>query len=432
LLDIELLKECYEEYTSEKSKFDKMYQYYTGKSDAIEKYSAMEYQESHKMNFNYLKKFIKEEVSYSVGTPISYVSKTNDNDIAQEIDYYTYHWDKNHDAQLLKNMLIYSTVYELYHTDKEGQFSAKIISPREGYAYLDSFGNVELFMRVYQKKFDSNTYIDVYTDKEVYHFDDEFKEVSDTESHIFGQVPVSTGTLSEELEKDTLFADIKSIQDGYSIIGSDGVNEITNTRAAIMKGKGVQLDDKAMNDLKKYRFANLPNIKNADLEWMIKNLNADYQRLMLDTLEDKMYQLSFHINSQEKMQSNTSSLALRSRLINLEQKTKLNNKALLNVIISRIKFLFIYLKILKDKDYDYRNIAVKFNSVIPSDDMMMAQIISQLGDKLSLKTGLSQLSFVEDADLEIKQKKEEDKKYNIDLDNMDLSKEVIEVDENEG
>ncbi|CAM2828602.1 phage portal protein [Hathewaya histolytica] len=408
-MDIELLKKCYEDFKLNKNKYDKMYQYYIGDSDAIRKYSAMEYQESHKMNFNYLKKFIKEEVSYSVGTPIGYISKTNDDNIIQEIDYYTYHWDKNHDTQLMKNMLLYSTVYELYYIDKNGQFNAKVITPRNGYAYTDDFGNILYFLHAYKLKFDDKTYIDIYTDNEILHFDEDFNTIRKADTHIFGQVPVSLGILSEELENDTLFNDIVQIQDGYSIIGSDGVNEITNTRAAILKGKGFQLDPEQIEYLKKYRFANLPKGKESDLDWLLKNLNAEYQKLMLETLEDKMYQLSFHINNQEKMQSNTSSLALRSRLINLEQKTKLNNKALMNVIVSRIKFLFIYLKILKNKDYDYRNIAIKFNSVIPSDDLMMSQIISQLGDKISLKTGLSQLSFVENADAEIKQIEEENK-----------------------
>ncbi|MCW6085571.1 MULTISPECIES: phage portal protein [Clostridium] len=412
-MDIRLLKKCYEDYKSNKGNFDKMYQYYIGDSDAIRKYSAMEYQESHKMNFNYLKKFIKEEVAYSVGTSVGYISKTNDDNIVQEIEYYTYHWDKNHDAQLMKNILLYSTVYELYYVDKEGQFNGKVITPRNGYAYTDDFGNILYFFHVYKLKFDDKTYIDIYTDTEILHYDENFKEVKKADTHIFGQVPVTIGVLSEELEKDTLFNDVKDIQDGYSVISSDGVNEITNTRAAILVGKGFQLTPEQIETLKKHRFANLPKSKEASLEWLLKNLNADYQRLMLETLEDKMYQLSFHINNQEKMQSNTSSLALRSRLINLEQKTKLNNKALMNVIISRIKFLFKYLKIIKNKDYDYRNIAIKFNSVVPSDDLMISQIISQLGDRISLKTGLSQLSFVENADAEIKQIQKENEENDI-------------------
>ena len=114
-----------------------------------------------------------------------------------------------------------------------------------------------------------------------------------------------------------------------------------------------------------------------------------------------MYQLTAHINHNEKMQSNTSSLALRSRLISLEEKCKLNQKALTNCIKTRLKVLFIYLKIMFNKDYDYRDIKVKFTPNIPQDDLLVAQIIAQLGDKLSTETGLSQLSFIENAKNEL-------------------------------
>ena len=54
-----------------------------------------------------------------------------------------------------------------------------------------------------------------------------------------------------------------------------------------------------------------------------------------------------------------------------------------------------------NKDYDYRDIKVKFTPNIPQDDLLVAQIIAQLGDKLSTETGLSQLSFIENAKNEL-------------------------------
>ncbi len=48
---------------------------------------------------------------------------------------------------------------------------------------------------------------------------------------------------------------------------------------------------------------------------------------------------------------------------------------------------------------------------------MTAQVISQLGDKLSTKTGLSLLSFIENPKNELQKLKDENP---IDLDNMDF------------
>lgn len=117
------------------------------------------------------------------------------------------------------------------------------------------------------------------------------------------------------------------------------------------------------------------------------------------------------------MQSNLSSLALRARLIALEEKCKLNQKSIADCIKTRLKFLFIYLKVIKNIEYDFRDIKIKFTPNIPQDDLMTAQVISQLGDKLSTKTGLSLLSFIENPKNELQKLKDENP---IDLDNMDF------------
>lgn len=412
----DLLLNCYNEFKSKQPIYAKMYKYYCGGSDAIDNYSNVEYQESHKNNINFIKKMIKEEVSYSVGNRINYVSKENE-DITKDIDYYLYHWKKNHDSELLKNMLIFSKTYELYYiSNVDLTFNSLILNPLNGYAYTDEFENVIFFMHIFKLKFHDNIYIDLYTDNEIIHLNEEFKEIKERDIHIFNRVPIATGIISTEEEKDTLYADLRDIQDALSIITSDGVNEITNTRQAILKGKGMEITEELAKKLKKYRFADMS--EKGDLEWLIKNLNPEYQKLMMDKLEDYIYKLSFHINSQEKMQSNTSSLALRTRLINLEMKVKLNNLALTNLILNRIKFLFIYLKVKENKDYDYRDVTIKFNSIIPQDDLIMSQIVSQLNDKLSLKTGLQQLSFIDNSDSEIKQIRKEREEEFVNLDNV--------------
>ena len=46
-------------------------------------------------------------------------------------------------------------------------------------------------------------------------------------------------------------------------------------------------------------------------------------------------------------------------------------------------------------DYDYKDIKAKFTPKIPHNDLVVANILSQLGDKLSTETGLSQPSFID-------------------------------------
>ncbi|EJO5346395.1 phage portal protein [Clostridium botulinum] len=416
IIDIDLLKKAYEEYQSNKITYDKMYEYYKGNTDAMANYKMVTERSNNKTPVNYIKKFIKEEVSYSVGNDVTYISKSGDENIVNDIDYYLDHWSEGHDSNLAKNMLIYSLAYELYYIDKEGQFSSKIIPPTQGYAAIDDFGNISFLMHIYKLKFGYNTYIDVYTERDIYHFNESFEEVNKPTKHIFGIVPVGLCSLSEEGKNDTLFKDLKGLQDAYETNLSDISNEISDFRNAYMVLTGVQLDEKDIPKMKKLGVMQIKD-KNGTAAWLIKNINDTFIQNTLNTMEDKMYQLSSHINHNEKMQSNTSSLALRARLIALEEKCKLNQKAIADCIKIRLKFLFIYLKIIKNIEYDFRDIKIKFTPNIPQDDLMTAQVISQLGDKLSTETGLSLLSFIENPKNEIKKLKDEEP---IDLDNLGL------------
>ncbi|MBY6878682.1 phage portal protein [Clostridium botulinum] len=415
-IDINLLKKAYEEYQNNLQFYAKMYEYYKGNTDAMINYKMITKRSNNKTPVNYIKKFIKEEVSYSVGNDVNYISKSGNENIVNDIDYYIDHWSEGHDSNLAKNMFIYSLAYELYYVDKEGQFSSKIISPREGYAAIDDFGNISFFMHIYKLKFDDATYIDLYDNKCIYHFNDSFEEINKPTKHIFDAVPVGLCQLSEEGKDDTLFKDLKGLQDAYETNLSDISNEISDFRNAYMVLTGVQIDEK---DIPKMKELGVIQIKTKDgkAAWLIKNINDTFIQNTLNTLEDKMYQLSSHINHNEKMQSNLSSLALRARLIALEEKCKLNQKAIADCIKTRLKFLFIYLQVIKNINYDFRDIKIKFTPNIPQDDLMTAQVISQLGDKLSTETGLSLLSFIENPKNEIKKLKDENP---IDLDNMDF------------
>ncbi|ACA55339.1 phage portal protein [Clostridium botulinum] len=415
-IDINLLKKAYEEYQNNLQSYAKMYVYYKGNTDAMANYKMVTERSNNKTPVNYIKKFIKEEVSYSVGNDVNYISKSGNENIVNDIDYYLDHWSEGHDSNLAKNMLIYSLAYELYYVDKEGQFCSKVIPPTQGYAAIDDFGNISFFMHSYKLKFDDTTYIDVYTDKEILHFNDKFEKINKPTKHIFGAVPVGLAKLSEEGKDDTLFKDLKGLQDAYETNLSDISNEISDFRNAYMVLTGVSINEDDIPAMKKLGVMQIKD-KNGTAAWLIKNINDTFIQNTLNTLEDKMYQLSSHINHNEKMQSNLSSLALRARLIALEEKCKLNQKSIADCIKTRLKFLFIYLKVIKNIEYDFRDIKIKFTPNIPQDDLMTAQVISQLGDKLSTETGLSLLSFIENPKNEIKKLKDENP---IDLDNVDF------------
>lgn len=418
-----LVKKAYGSYWVFKSIYEKMYRYYKGDTDAIRKYLFITDRSNLKINANYIKKFVKEEVAYTLGNDITYESRTENENIVGDIEYYTAHWNELHDTDVMKYLDIFTLVYELYYIDSNADFCSKIIKPTEGYAYYDkASGKVLFFIHAFKNDFETTiTYIDVYTADYIYHYDNKFNEIAKPTANIFGEVPVTIGKLTEEGCDDSLYKDIKGLQDAFETNLSDIGNEISDFRNAYLLFKNCEVDEDKIPEMKKLGIIQLPGEK-SDSKWLIKDINDTFIQNTLDRYEDTMYQLACHINHNEKLQSNLSGVALRSRLIALENKCSLLIKAHKNIVKNRIRFLFIYLDLKKNKKYDYKDVKAIYTPNIPSDDLSTAQMLSQLPEGLISKdTGRGLFSFINNVPYEGQKVQKE---QNSEMETVNLDKVV--------
>lgn len=406
---LKLVKKAYGSYHVFKKIYEKMYQYYKGDTDAIRRYLFITERSNLKINANYIKKFIKEEVAYTLGNDITYESRNENENIVGDIEYYTAHWDELHDTDVMKYLLIFTQVYEIYYIDDNADFCSKIIKPTEGYAYYDkASGKVLFFIHAFKNDFETTiTYIDVYTADYIYHYDGKFNEIANPTKNIFGEVPVTIGKLTEESFDDSLYKDIKGLQDAFETNLSDIGNEISDFRNAYLLFKNAQVDKKNIPEMKKLGVIQFPD-SGGDAAWLIKNINDSFIQNTLARYEDTMYQLACHINHNEKLQSNLSGVALRSRLIALENKCSLLTKSHKNIIKNRIRFLFLYLDLKKNKKYDYKDVKAIYTPNVPSDDLSTAQMLSQIPEgTISKDTARALFSFINNKVVEAEKVKKE-------------------------
>ncbi|WP_081670405.1 phage portal protein [Clostridium cadaveris] len=421
---LKLVKKAYGSYRVFRNIYLKMYRYYRGDTDAIRKYLFVTERSNLKINTNYIKKFIREEVAYTVGNDITYESRSDNDEIVENIEYYTAHWNELHDSDLMKYLLIFTKVYEIYYIDDNADFCSKIIKPTDGYAYFDSVsGKVLFFIHAFKNDFENTiSYIDVYTSDKIYHFDSKFNEISQPTENIFGEVPVTIGDLTEEGVDDSLYKDLKGLQDAFETNLSDIGNEISDFRNAYLLFKNASVEPEKIPEMKKLGIIQLKN-KNSDAAWLIKNVNDTFIQNTLDRYEDVMYQLACHINHNEKLQSNLSGIALRSRLIVLENKCSLEIKAHKNMVKNRIRFLFKYLDIKKNKKFDYKDVKFLYTPNIPSDDLATAQMLNQTPEGvISKDTARGLFSFINNkvAEAEKVKKEQQEEMNNIpDVDHGD-------------
>ncbi|AKA71964.1 phage portal protein [Clostridium scatologenes] len=419
-LDINLRKiviDCTSRYDSEHLLNESKYNYYHDHHDILDNYKTNDRRSNQICQCNFIGRFIDEEISYICGKPVSFVPKNGDSSVIMDIDYYMSHWSKKHNQTVCRDLSIFGKVYELYYISADLDFCSKVLNPLNSFGYIDENNNVVLFLYFYRKAFDSHIYVDIYTDKEIITVYKGTLQVVSRRINIFNRVPVSFATIDR-----TVFDMIKTLNDSYNITLSNAVNENSDFRSAYLKITGASIKEEDIQFFDKKGIINVP--KDCDIDFLIKQLNDNYLRTTLKETKDNIYECTGHIDTSEKLSSNTSSLALRGRLLTLEQRCQLIADSMTDVVKLRLKFLFLYLKNYlseyKNKDsktYNWKNIDVNFTPNIPTDLSMLADVISKLGGvELSQETKLSLLPFIENPKLELKKIKNEQDNNMLDLD----------------
>lgn len=413
---------------SNRSEFLLYQKYYEGQHEIIDNYAMQDSRANMKVVCNFLKRFIDEEISYTLANPINYIPTDGNIELTKEIDLSFSTWGKVHDIELLKSALIFGHTYEINYLNSDGEFKAGVISPLNMIAITDESleKKITLAIHLFRKNaFDDAEYLDVYEGNSIYHYKlgtgDGFGEAQLThvDNHIFSDVPITINYAN--MESKPLLNEIKSLNDAYNNVLSDLVNEVSDFRNAFLTIIGAEIEKDDVGKLKEEGIIQVP--PNAKVDFLIKNINDSFVQNLLNNLEKKIYQMAAHLDHNEKIQANTSSLALRSRLIALENKCSLLQSMLELTIKQRLRRFLRYLEVKTGVHYDYRTIKLKFTSNVPQDMAVIAQVITQLQNTISQETALSLLPFIENPKLELERFKKEQEINKIDFDRLKDTKE---------
>ncbi|WP_346913769.1 phage portal protein [Clostridium sp.] len=435
LYDKEIAKKMYDKYKANKNRYQKMQNYKIGKTDIVNGYIKTD-RSNRVLQDNYIKTFIAEEVSFMVGMPITYSSKSGNNEMIKEINNNVYNEILN--TELADTMLTFSEAYELYYIEgenEEREFKISTYTPLNSVVYKNQNNEVEMFMYFYYKDLDDKLYMDVIDDECIYHFNEDFKEVEEPKEHIFKKCPVGIAPLPNGIS-DTLYHNVKSLQDNYELLMSDWSNEIGDTRLAYLKMIGTSIEDEDARKMKEMGILQVP--ERGDVGFLVKNISSDFYNTYRNIIKEDIYRVAQHIDNQTQIQSNTSGTMLATRMNCLRIKITTQNQCLINCIRTRLKFLFKYLNIANGANYNYKDVLIMPQLNLPSNDVETAQIVSQLNGKLSIQTGLERLSNVTNGREELIRKLEEDvliaeyqKKINDILESGEVDLDSIEGEDDE-
>ena len=428
-LSVELLNKMINRFNlNVQPKLTKYKNYYDGIQAILNKSYSDPTKPCSKTVINYCKNIVDSYCGY-LATPgyISYYSKDNIDQIMNILRYNDYQAE---DSDFLLDALIYGTAAELLYLDTEGQTRFHLINPTQCFGiYDDSLtGDLMYFVRIYKANEWDNSdlyYVDVYSDYNVRHYTmsgmSGYLTFKSEEPHYFSQCPANIFTLPDE---KSIFDCIMSQQDSVNELLSSEIDDYSAFCDAYLCITGADADANDIEIMKENRVIILPD--NAMASWLTKNANDAQVENMLKRIHDSIYRIAQcpDFSSETFVGGVSSGVAIRYRLTGMENRAGIIEGRMKKALQRRIEII-CGIASLKLGEEVFRDIQIDFKRNIPEDIAATVDMITKLKGTVSDKTLITQLDFVNDADMEMEALKEQ-KTLNMKLYNFGNSEDEEE------
>ena len=399
------------------------YDYYLGRHD-IQARTRKDDAPNNRIVCNHAKDIADTASGYFMGSPVTYSG-----DIDQDIDPLLMAFDRGSvddvDADNALDLSIFGLTYEYVYADREGNPTSKALSPLHTFiVYDDTIEENELFGVYYWARkddVDQRLYFvaTVVTENLKYEFyleskpeymnkPDEQKDPSvyadeTPQEHYFGAVPIIEYLNNKEAVGD--FEMQIPLIDAYNNLMSDRVNDKDQFIDSILALYGAILGDtteetkEALQTLKQEKLLELPI--DAKAEYLTRQMDEGGAETLRTALKEDIYTFSHVPNlTDESFAGQASGVALEYKLLGLEMLTKTKERHYRQGIKKRIRLYCNFLG-LKQIAIDAGSVIPTFTRALPKNLQELAGIISMLQNRVSEKTLLHLLPFVEDPDGEI-------------------------------
>ena len=377
---------------------------------------------------NHAKDIADTASSYFIGNPVSYKSP---DDIAALTDALEHAGADEVDGDNGLDLSVYGRAYEYIYTKQgETELTIKNLPPENTFlVYDDTIEQNELFGVYYYARIDSTertniTYVaTVLTQNYKYVLDiQDIQEpqalIEQPEAHFKGEVPLI------EYQNNKLALGDYELQipliDAYNVLMSDRVTDKEQFVDAILALYGTLLSDeemdqdgdqsigeKAMQHLRKEKLLELPS--DAKAEYLTRTFDENGVEILKRAIEQDIHKFS-HIPcmTDESFGGNVSGVAMEFKLLGMENITKIKTRYYKKGLRKRLRIFANFLNTRSGIHIDTAGIVPVFTRAMPKNLLEISQIVSNLWGKVSRKTLLSQVPFVDDVESELEAVEEEE------------------------
>ena len=386
--------------------------YYRGKHDILDKPTRAAGAPNNMIVANYCEYISNMSTGFFLGQPVAYSSASED---AAQVDalfeIFRYNDEAVHNLELAEEASITGEAYEILYIDSDARIRfASIPSDQVILVYDNTLEENMLYAirhyRVYN--LDQVTYrefVDVYDPWTVtkYSYNEgRMDRIGEPSPHRFGDVPIVEYPNNKQRRGD--FEGVMTLVDAYNKAQSLTLDDMEDFTDAflILRGMGGTNDD----DVKELRKNKVIEVDGPDCgaEWLIKELNDTYIENIKTRLQKDIHKFSnIPDMSDESFTGNTSGVAIKYKLIGLEQVRSRKERGFKKGLQRRIELIGNVMQLKGGTKIDFRDIEITFTANIPANVQELAQIVGQLDGLVSHKRLLSLLPFVDDPAKELEE-----------------------------
>ena len=427
ILTESLILDLIKKHSKEKRRLSKLQKYYNNENTKI---TTRKYKNKNKpknrLSHPYAQYITDTAVGYLLGKPVAYT--TEDKNLLEAMtDIFRYNDEADNNTTLAKMASIYGYAYEIMYLDKNAKPRFKAIDPSELIVCYDNTleENIVLAIRYYDEVVRNNDLEETVTRLEVYTKPTENDKgeiiangkiirgtirlesitLEDEEDYYFNDIPVNVYINNDELFGD--FEKVLSLIDAYDQSQSDTANDFELFTNCMLVINGELIDDEQaenLNDVNLIQFLN----SDSDAKYLIKDIQDTALENYKNRLNEDIHRFSFVPNmSDENFSNNASGIAMKFKLMGLENLIGVKEAKFKKGLMRRIELLCAYTKMKNNSDYSYLAIEPIFTRNTPNNELELSQIMQNLTGILSEETIIGMSPRVSDIQAEIERKEKE-------------------------
>jgi len=384
-----------------KDRLDSLAAYYLGEHEILERVKVEGYK-NNKVIVNHAKYITDINVGYLLGNEIEYQTEDEGTDISVVTKQYQKQNISDVDNVIGKGASKLGRAYEIVYATEENDVHSKFISARNCILIFDDTLEHNILFGITYSGKNEDDYLDVkvYTKTEIQEWDKKLASpVGENAPHNFGDVPLIEYMNTPERIGD--YEPVQSLMDAYNTIQSDRVNDREQLVEAILLIYGMTMTPEQKKELREQRMIAVPRGKsdNVKVEYLIKNINEAEADVLREKIEGDIHKISMTPNLSDKnFVGNSSGVAIKYKLIAFEQSI-VNKERYFERGLKRRFMLYnnYFAKLNNMKKVETYQIDAIFKRNLPSNDLELSQIISNLDRIVDRETLVGQLSFIDNA-----------------------------------